>query len=128
MPHNKVHCAISKKRTGKTYKVLHQWIDDNKDDRSVNHRSKNHYYSEELRNFIYSKFGGNEAVSEWLFHIALDNLDTSVINDWNYLKIKNNFHKFGFEPDGFIHYGEEELEESEMEDEFSEDFEEDDSW
>lgn len=128
MPHNKVHCAISKKRTGNTYKDLHQWIDDNKDDKSVNHRSKNHYYSEELRNFIYSKFGGNEAVSEWLFHIALDNLDTSVINDWNYLKIKNNFHKFGFEPDGFIHYEEEELDDSEMEDEFSEDFEEDDSW
>ena len=123
MPHNNVHCAISKKRTGNTYKKLHQWIDDNKDDRSVNHRSKNHYYSEELRKFVHTQFGGDEAVSEWLFHIALDNLDTSVINDWNYLKIKNNFHKFGFEPDGFIHYEEEELDDSEMEEEFSEDFE-----
>ncbi len=73
MPSNNVHCAISKKRTGKTYKELHQWIDNNIDDRSVNHRSKNHYYSEELREFVYVNFGGNEAVSEWLFHIALDN-------------------------------------------------------
>jgi len=125
MPSNRVHCAISKKRTGKNYKELHQWIDDNKEDRSVNHRSKNHYYSEELRKFVYTNFGGNEAVSEWLFHIALDNLDTSIINDWNHLKIKNNFHKFGFEPDGFIHYEEDELDDDKMEDEFSEDYEDD---
>jgi hypothetical protein len=126
MPSNRVHRAISKKRTKKTYKELHQWIDDNKDDKSVNHRSKNHYYSEELKNFVFINFGGNEAVSEWLFHIALDNLDTSVINDWNYLNIKNNFHKFGFEPDGFIHHDDYELNDSEMEEEFSEDFEEED--
>jgi len=125
MPSNQVHCAISKKRTGKTYKELHQWIDNNADDKSVSHRSKNHFYSNELREEVFKKFGGAEAVSEWLFHIALDNLDTSVTNDWNYLKVNNNLHKFGFEPDGFIHYEEDELDDSEMEDEFAEDFEED---
>lgn len=123
MPSNQVHCAISKKRTGKTYKELHQWIDNNTDDKSVSHRSKNHFYSNELREEVFRRFGGAEAVSEWLFHIALDNLDTSVTNDWNYLKVNNNFHKFGFEPDGFIHYEEDELDDEEMEDEFADDFE-----
>jgi len=123
MPKNSVHCAISKKRTDNTYQELHRWIDDNKEDRGVNHRSKNHYYSEELRQFIYDKFGGNEAVSEWLFHIALDNLDTSVNNDWNHADVDRNFFKLGFEPDGFIHYEDAELEDDEMEEEFSEDFE-----
>ena len=125
MPSNKVHCAISNKRTGEDYKELHQWIDENSDDQSVNHRSKNHYYCEELRKLVYDKFGGDEAVSEWLFHIALDNLDTSVTNDWKNGVSNNNFHSFGFEPDGFIHYEEEELSDSEMEFNFSEDFEED---
>ena len=119
MPKNEVHCAISKKRTGKDYKSLHQWIDNNLDDKSVNHRSKNHYYSEELSELIYNKFGGDEAVSEWLFHLALDNLDTSVMNDWNYLKVDSNFHKFGFESNGFIYYEEDELDDEEMEEEFS---------
>ena len=123
MPKNDVHCAISKKRTGKTYQKLHSWIDENKDDKSVNHRSKNHYYSAEIKDIISQNFGGAEAVSEWLFHIALDNLDTSVSNDWNYLKINNNFHKFAFEPDGFIHYEEENLEDNEIESEFPDDFE-----
>ena len=78
MPSGKHHQAISKERTGKTFAKLHNWIDDNKDDKSVNHRSKNHYYTKELRQYVYNTFGGNEAVSEWLFHIALDNLDTSA--------------------------------------------------
>ena len=123
MPNNKVHCAISKKRTGETYKAMHQWIDDSKDERGVNHRTKNHAYSDELKNYVSNNFGGPKAVSEWLFHIALDNLDTSVTNDWNHLKVDNNFHKFGFEPDGYIHYEEEELNDEEMEEEFQDDFE-----
>ena len=126
MPLNEVHCAISKKRTGKTYKELHQWIDNNIDDRSVNHRrvnhrSKNHHYSKELRKFVYTSFGGNEAVSEWLFHIALDHLDTSITNYWRNGVSDNNFHAFGFELNGFIHYDEAELTDSEMEENFEDD-------
>lgn len=34
----------------------------------------------------------------------------------------NNFHKFGFQNDGFIHYSKEELDDKEIEGEFSEDF------
>jgi len=122
MPIGKVHRAISKKRTGKSYEKLHRWIDDNKDTRGVNHRNKNHYYTEELRQYVFSNFGGHEAVSEWLFHIALDNLDTSVTNDWMRKVSDSNFHKFGFQDDGFIHYEEDELDDSDFEDEFEDDF------
>lgn len=123
MPSNAVHCAISVKRTGKSYKELHRWIDFNSDERGVNHRNKNHFYSDELKQLISNQFGGAEAVSEWLFHIALDNLDTSVTNDWNYANVDRNFYQLGFEPDGFIHYDEDELEEEDMEEAFPEDFE-----
>jgi len=118
MPKNQIHCAISKQRTGKTYRELHKWIDFNSETTGVNHRNKNHFYSEELRKEIYSKFGGHEAVSEWLFHIALDNLDTSVGNDWMRGLTDSNFHKFGFCDNGFIHYEEDTLSDEDFEDEF----------
>jgi len=121
MPNWKTHFAISKQRTNNSYERLHKWIDDNKDERGVNHRSKNHYYTEELREFVFENFGGDEAVSEWLFHIALDNLDTSVTNDWMNNLTNNNFHKFGFAENGFIYYNEDELDEEEMKEEFEED-------
>lgn len=126
MPNQRTHRAISKIRTNKTYEELHKWIDDNNEERGVNHRNKNHAYTDELKNFVSNKFGGSEAVSEWLFHIALDNLDTSVINDWNYVKNDRSFFKLGFMPDGFICYHEEELDKEELEDEFEEDYEEED--
>lgn len=123
MPKNEVHCAISKKRTRKTYQELHRWIDDNKENRGVDHRNKKHVYSEELRDFIFNRYGGSEAVGEWLFHIALDYLDTSTTNEWDYKEEDINFYKFGFEPDGFIHYEEGKLTDYEIEKEFPEDFE-----
>ena len=125
MPKWKIHFALSKKRTENPYKELHMWIDENKDESGVNHRNKKHYYTEELRDYVYNKFGGSEAVSEWLFHIALDNLDTSVTNDWMHKVSDSNFHKFGFENDGWIHYEENELDEDGMEEEFEMEDEED---
>lgn len=126
MPGGKVHRAISKKRAGKDFAALHSWMD--KDEHGllgVDHRSKNHYYTSELKDFVYSNFGGSEAVSEWLFHIALDNLDTSVNNDWNHNGCDINFYKFCFEPNGFIHFEEDLLEDYDVKEEFPEDFEED---
>jgi len=113
MPNWKTHFAISKARTEDNFKELHKWIDENKEDSGVNHRSKNHYYSEELKDIVSKRFGGPIAVSEWLFHIALDNLDTSVTNDWMHNLSDSNIHKFGFRADGFIFY-----EENEVDDEF----------
>jgi hypothetical protein len=124
MPNSKTHFAISKIRTGKTFESLHKWIDENKEDRGVNHRAKNHFYTDELKNFVSNNFGGPRAVSEWLFHIALDNLDTSVINDWNYAEEDRNFFKFGF-GDKFIFYDDKELDPDELESEFSDVYEDD---
>jgi len=108
MPSLKIHCAISKKRTGKKYEELHKWIDDNKEHKSVNHRTKNHHYTTKIKNYVSKEFGkdnGPEAVSEWLFHIALDNLSTCFKNDSKYLKNERNFYKIGFEG-GYVHYAE----------------------
>ena len=90
-------------------------------ERSLSHTSKNHVYSEELKKYVAENFGGKEAISEWLFHIALDHLDTSVLNDWNYLDIDTNTYKFGFRRDNIVLYSEEELDNKELEREFSED-------
>jgi hypothetical protein len=122
MPKWTIHFALSRKRTdGDSYEKLHKWIDENSEEEGVNHRNNGrHVYTNENRKYVYFTFGGDEAVSEWLFHIALDNLDTSVNNDWNHLKVDNNFHKFGFKDNGFVYYDEAELEEEEMEEEFPE--------
>ena len=117
MPKNQVHCAISMKRTGKYYKKLHKWIDEGSDERGVDHRSERHHYSNELRKEVEQKFGGKEAVSEWLFHIALDNLDTYIINEWEHVGNTNNFFEFGFKENGFIYVNEDEIEEEDMDDE-----------
>ena len=126
MPKWKIHFALSSKRTDRnSYEKLHKCIDkDDENDKDVNHRNNGrHIYTEENRKFIHLNFGGDEAVSEWLFHIALDNLDTSVTNDWMRKVSDNNFHKFGFQDDGFIHYEEHELNEDDFENEFPDDFE-----
>jgi len=106
MPAVKTHEAISHQRTGKIYAELHKWIDEFK---GVNHREKRHYYTKTYRDFIFKNFGGHEAVSEWLFHIALDNLNTSIKNDKIHNLSNTNFHKFGFEENGYIHYTEKEI-------------------
>ena len=102
MPKNSIHCAISCKRTGKTYKELHKWLDEDKADLGVSHRSKKHFYTQKLRDEVFEKFGGSEAVSEWLFHIAIDNLDTYFTNEWVFNNNKFNFLKFGFHRNSYI--------------------------
>ena len=103
MPSLKVHCAISKKRTGRTYEKLHRWIDEDKDDCGVNHRSKNHVYTAQTKEEV-AKFGGREAVEEWLFNIALDSLHTYYKNRRDFTKEDENFMRFGFAKSGYIFY------------------------
>jgi len=95
MPNHNVHCAISKKRTGKSYSELHEWIDDQSFTKlcGVNHRRYRHHYTIKDENYIRRRWGDG-AVIEWLFHIALDNLETAHkraqkfgIEDKNYIKI-----------------------------------------
>lgn len=116
MPSLWTHCAISKKRTGKDYKELHKWIDGAK---GIDHRQVNHFYTTKLKNIVSENFDGAEAVGEWLFHVALDNLATSIKNDKKNLKKKDNLFKFGFEDNGFIHFEQQKLESDKLQKEFN---------
>ena len=40
MPRHKVHCAISKKRTGNDFAELHQWIDKQTRSLGADHQRK----------------------------------------------------------------------------------------
>jgi hypothetical protein len=120
MPSGKIHRAISKKRTGKTYAELHEWIDKGEEGHNVDHRKYNHAYTTKDREYVEKNFGGKEAVSEWLFHIAIDNLHTSVINDWNFRQNKRNAYHIGFAKNGYIHYDEQTISDSELKEMFDE--------
>jgi len=76
MPSVDVHCKISKKRTGKEYRELHEWIDQPREFLGKNHRLERHSDNEFYREYIKEKWG-ERAVIEWLFHIAVDNLHTA---------------------------------------------------
>lgn len=76
MPNLEIHCIISRLRTGQEYKELHQWMDEGTKFLKHNHRLERHFYTEEYKDFITEKWG-KKAVVEWLFHIALDNLETA---------------------------------------------------
>ena len=78
MPSLWVHCAISRERTGDNYKELHEWIDAPHKEKGINHRTERHSFNLKERNFI-KKTWGDKAVTEWLFHIAIDNLETAFI-------------------------------------------------
>ena len=56
--------------------LLHKWIDEPREYLQYNHRIERHSYHENYRDFIKGKWG-DKAVVEWLFHIALDNLETA---------------------------------------------------
>lgn len=111
-----IHRATSKIRTGKTYEELHCWIDENQECLSS---GKNHIYSEELKQHVFDKYGGDEAVSEWLFHIALDKINDSVMFDWKKGVSECNLQKFGFEDNGFVQYREYNATDDQMDDEFA---------
>ena len=76
MPNKEIHEKISKIRTGDEYKELHKWVDEATESLGHNHRLERHFYTEEYKDFIKKKWG-EKAVVEWLFHIALDNLETA---------------------------------------------------
>ena len=77
MPGVDVHCAISKERTGKEFRELHEWMDAPQKELGVNHRIERHTLNDVYLNFVEKEFGGEKAIVEWLFHIAIDNLETA---------------------------------------------------
>lgn len=76
MPDIKTHCEISLKRTGQDFKELHEWTDESQKFFQENHRIERHTFHDVYLDYI-KKTWGDKAVIEWLFHIALDNLETA---------------------------------------------------
>ena len=138
MPSLKVHCAISKLRTDFNFKELHEWVDAPSKSLGMNHRIERHSYNlddeNQIKNYWNNQKGegwGEKAVVEWLFHIALDNLDTAFKRAKKGYRKGNiyNFFKFGLMPDSkFIFIDFDKLSREELEDEFSESYEDDSFW
>jgi len=138
MPSLKIHCAISKERTDFDFKELHQWIDKPQKELGYNHRTKRHSYNtkeeKEIEDFWNKKRGngwGKKAVVEWLFHIAVDNLETAFIKAKNAYRGDNafNFFKFGLDFDSkWIDFDFDRLDKFELKEEFNEGYYEDDDW
>ena len=75
----KTHCKISLERTkGKNdYKELHQWMDEPKSMFGNNHRLERHSLNDVYLKYVLDNWG-EKGVVEWLFHIAIDNLETAT--------------------------------------------------
>lgn len=129
MPKNSKHCAISKGRTGFNFKELHKWIDEDESNSGINHRKKRHYYNtkdeKQIRDY-WNKQGrikgfknlGDKAVVEWLFHIALDNLETAMKEGKKTYKKLHNFFRFGWDENGYIFFDSDKLNNEDLEEEF----------
>ena len=110
MPRSRFHCAISRKRTGNDFEELHRWIDEPTRRLGVNHRRRRHYYNRKDQNAIREYWDskgkglGEKAVVEWLFHIAIDNLDTAFkMSQKIYGDRTFNIMKLGLSKTGYIH-------------------------
>ena len=112
MPSVRTHCAISKQRTGFEFEELHRWIDEDARDLGVDHRKKRHYFNRKdqrkIKDYWDAKKGkgwGEKAIVEWLFHIALDNLETAYklsLKEGSYGANTYNCIEFVLNPNGYI--------------------------
>ena len=112
MPSVKTHCAISEKRTGYAFGKLHEWIDEDAEELGVDHRKRRHYFNrkdqKQIKDYWDAKKGegwGEKAVVEWLFHIALDNLETAYkfsLRKDSYGANTYNCIEFAFKRNGYI--------------------------
>jgi len=112
------------------FRELHDWIDTPWKKLGKEHRLERHTLNSADKEKIHDywekkgKGLGDKAVVEWLFHIALDNLDTAFkISKPVYGEKTYNFFEFGLSGSGFIHADFDTFEEDELEDEFGEGYE-----
>jgi hypothetical protein len=126
MPSNRIHCAISKKRTGHTFEELHRWMDEPYEKFGINHRKERHFYNEKDEKEIleyWNKNGslGEKAVVEWLFHIALDNLWTAFEKSHHvYSDNAYNYYKIGLHESKYIDFDFDHISEDELKKKFDE--------
>jgi hypothetical protein len=131
MPNLRTRCAISKQRTGYAFKELHRWIDSASEKSGPDHRTERHAYTEKdaetIREYWDRRKGsswGNKAIVEWLFHIAIDNIDTAFKfskRKMFYGKRAYNLLEIGIQDSGYIHAAFDRLGKKEMEEKFSRD-------
>ena len=77
MPDVETHCQISKKRTkGDEFRELHEWIDEPQKHFGVNHRLERHTLNDIYLKYVEDNWN-KKGVIEWLFHIAIDNMETA---------------------------------------------------
>jgi len=108
----RIHCAISKKRTGFAFRELHEWIDEDAKNVGVSHRKKRHYFNlkdqKTIKDYwdkMKGKGWGEKAIVEWLFHIAIDNLETAYklsLKEGSYGQNTYNYIKVVLNPNGYI--------------------------
>lgn len=128
MPSLKAHKNMSKDRTGFDFEELHKWIDEPQKDLGVNHRIERHSYNTgdegKIKSYWDKKKGtgwGDKAVCEWLFHIAVDNMETAFKKGFKAYKSNNvfNFFRFGWSLNSkYIFYDFERLDQDELDEEF----------
>lgn len=128
MPSLKLHCAVSRERTGFNFKQLHEWIDAPQKQMGRNHRLERHALNDketkQIRDFWEKTKGngwGDKAVCEWLFHIAIDNLETAFKTANKAYRGNNafNYFKFGLKPSSkFIYFDFGRLDEDALSSEF----------
>jgi len=112
VPSMRKHCAISRKRTGYGFGKLHERIDKDAKNTGVDHRKERHYFNLEDQKAIKDywderkgKGWGEKAIVEWLFHIALDNLETAYklsLKEGSYGRNPYNCIEVVFKPNGYI--------------------------
>jgi len=94
MPSIEEHCKMSLKRTHKDYRELHEWIDAPASELGINHRIERHSDNAIYRECIEKRWG-DKGVIEWLFHIAVDNLQTAYKESYGVYENKTfNYYMF----------------------------------
>jgi len=117
MPSLNKHCAISAERTGYPYTELHKWMDERRAELGEDHRIHRHVLRTDDLDYVRKRFGGNKAVVEWLFHSAIDSLETAYkISKRVYGDLSYNFMMIGFAKSGFVHVAFRALEDRSLED------------
>ena len=68
------------------------------------HRIHRHALNQNDLDYVKERFGGDKAIVEWLFHSAIDSLETAYkISKQVYGDSSYNFIMVGFAKNGFIH-------------------------
>lgn len=104
MPRLDKHRAISRERTGHPYAELHKWMDEHYTELGEEHRIHRHVLRSDDLEYVRKRFGGDKAVVEWLFHSAIDSLETAYkISKRVYGDLTYNFIMIGFGKGGYLH-------------------------